>query len=86
MEAAALLTVGSRLLRAEDRLRAPATAAALLLVADACIDVATSAAGPEMALAVAMAVAAELPLAVLCAALAALHRGGVGANSRRYEW
>lgn len=72
LEAAALLTAGSRLLRADDRHRAAAAAAALLLVADACIDVATSDAGPELVRALAMAVAAELPLAALCATLAAL--------------
>ncbi|MFE7275997.1 hypothetical protein [Streptomyces sp. NPDC057623] len=71
LEAAALLTAGSRSSRADARHRAPAAAAALLLLADACIDLATSATGPELAIAVAMAVAAELPLAALCAVLAA---------------
>ncbi|TXS54100.1 hypothetical protein EAO75_04675 [Streptomyces sp. uw30] len=71
LEAAALLTAGSRLLRADARHRAPAAAAAVLLLADACIDIATSAAGPELAIAVTMAVAAELPLAALCSVLAA---------------
>ncbi|MGV9787510.1 hypothetical protein [Streptomyces sp. NPDC003435] len=70
VEAAALLTAGSRLLRHDPRHRAPAAAAAVLLLADACVDVATSAPGPELALAVAMAVCAELPLAALCTALA----------------
>ncbi|MFJ6907728.1 hypothetical protein ACWERF_09650 [Streptomyces griseoluteus] len=71
LEAAALLAAGGRLLRHDPRHRAPAAAAAVLLLADACIDVATSLPGPEPALAVAMAVIAELPLAALCAALAA---------------
>ncbi|MFF9360235.1 hypothetical protein [Streptomyces griseoluteus] len=71
LEAGALLTAGSRLLHRGVRHRAPAAAAAVLLLADACIDVATSLPGPEPALAVAMAVIAELPLAALCAALAA---------------
>ncbi|MFI0150985.1 hypothetical protein [Streptomyces lydicus] len=71
LEAAALLAAGSRLLRADPRHRAPAAAAAVLLLADACIDLATAAPGAEFATAVAMAVAAELPLAALCAALAA---------------
>lgn len=71
LEAAALLTAGSRLLRADGRHRAPAAAAAVLLLADACVDLATSAAGPELAVAVVMAVVAELPLAVLCAVIAA---------------
>ncbi|MEU1230821.1 hypothetical protein [Streptomyces sp. NPDC005828] len=78
LEAAALLTAGSRLLRGDARHRAPASAAAVLLLADACVDLATSAAGPELAVAVAMAVCAELPLAALCAVIAARppQRGG----------
>ncbi|MFF7965416.1 hypothetical protein ACFZC3_08630 [Streptomyces sp. NPDC007903] len=71
LEAAALLTAGSRLLRQDPRHRAPAAAAAVLLVADACVDVATSPPGQALAFAVAMAVVAELPLAALCAVLAA---------------
>ncbi|MFH8679684.1 hypothetical protein [Streptomyces lydicus] len=71
LEAAALLAAGTRLLRADPRHRAPAAAAAVLLLADACIDLATAAPGAEFATAVAMAVAAELPLAALCATLAA---------------
>ncbi|MFD6023794.1 hypothetical protein [Streptomyces griseoluteus] len=70
LEAAALLTAGGRLLRHDPRHRAPAAAAAVLLLGDACVDVATSLPGPEPALAVAMAVIAELPLAALCTALA----------------
>ncbi|MFF0478949.1 hypothetical protein [Streptomyces sp. NPDC004284] len=71
LEAAALLTAGSRLLRGDARHRAPAAAAAVLLLADACVDLATAAAGPDLAVAVAMAVLAEIPLAVLCAVTAA---------------
>ncbi|MFI8767631.1 hypothetical protein ACIGN6_22350 [Streptomyces sp. NPDC053792] len=71
LEAAALLTAGSRLMRGDARHRVPAAAAAALLLADACVDLATSAGGPELAVAVAMAVLAELPLAVLCAVIAA---------------
>lgn len=71
LEAAALLAAGTRLLRGDTRHRAPAAAAAVLLLADACIDLATAAPGPELATAIAMAVAAELPLAALCAWLAA---------------
>ncbi|KJK43644.1 hypothetical protein UK23_32395 [Lentzea aerocolonigenes] len=70
LEAAALLTAGSRLSRGDGRHRAPAVAAAVLLLADACIDVATSA-GPELAVAVVLAVAVELPLAALCLRAAA---------------
>ncbi|MEV7563835.1 hypothetical protein [Streptomyces tanashiensis] len=71
LEAAALLTAGSRLLRGGGRHRAPAAAAAALLLVDACADLAASAGGPELAVAVAMAVCTELPLAVLCAVVAA---------------
>ncbi|MFB6814428.1 hypothetical protein ACFCV8_07770 [Streptomyces sp. NPDC056347] len=70
LEAAALLAAGHRLLRGDARHRAPSAAAALLLLADACADLATAAPGPELAVAVVMAVAAELPLAALCAAVA----------------
>ncbi|MBM4791128.1 hypothetical protein HXP44_03355 [Streptomyces sioyaensis] len=70
LEAAALLAAGHRLLRGDTRHRAPAAAAAALLLADACIDLATAAPGQELATAIAMAVGAELPLAALCAALA----------------
>ncbi|MGG2464904.1 hypothetical protein ACO0M4_34980 [Streptomyces sp. RGM 3693] len=70
LEAAALLAAGTRLLRADVRHRAPAAAAAVLLLADACVDLITAAPGPELAAAAAMAVAAELPLAALCAWLA----------------
>ncbi|MFF2923424.1 hypothetical protein ACFVTP_13630 [Streptomyces celluloflavus] len=70
-EAVCLLTAGTRLVRADPRHRAPAAAAALLLVADACADVALAAPGQELAGALAMALAAELPLAALCGTLAA---------------
>lgn len=71
LEAVALVTAGSRLLRHDPRHRAPAAAAAVLLLADACVDTATSPPGPALAFAVAMAVCAELPLAALCMAVAA---------------
>ncbi|MEV0371899.1 hypothetical protein AB0I10_19050 [Streptomyces sp. NPDC050636] len=74
LEAACLLTAGTRLLRGEPGHRAAAAAAALLLTADACIDVATAAPGTELATAIAMALGAELPLAALCVVLAA-HKG-----------
>ncbi|MFI8913930.1 hypothetical protein ACIGW4_20250 [Streptomyces sp. NPDC053513] len=70
LEAAALITAGSRLLHGDHRHRVPAAAAALLLVADACVDLATAAPGAELATAVVMAVVAEIPLAALCAMLA----------------
>ncbi|MFG2222144.1 hypothetical protein [Streptomyces sp. NPDC048644] len=69
LEAAALLTAGARLRRGAPGHRTAAAGAAVLLTADAVVDVAT-AAGPDLACAVAMALAAELPLAALCARLA----------------
>ncbi|MGA5318989.1 hypothetical protein ACPCIU_00980 [Streptomyces seoulensis] len=78
LEAAALLTAGRRLLRRDARYRAPAAAAAVLLLADACVDVATSPSGPALVVAVVMAVVAELPLAGLCAVLA-------GRPTRRFD-
>ncbi|MGW5102720.1 hypothetical protein [Streptomyces sp. NPDC004100] len=80
LEAAALLTAGSRLLHGDPRHRVPAAAAAALLLADACLDLATAAPGPELATAAAMALCAELPLAALCATLAA--RPGTGQPKR----
>ncbi|MET9626000.1 hypothetical protein ABZX92_00925 [Lentzea sp. NPDC006480] len=70
LEAVALLSAGTRLLRGDPRYRAPAAAAGALLLADACIDVATST-GQELAVAVVLAVVVELPLAVLCLRAAA---------------
>ncbi|WP_411135354.1 hypothetical protein [Streptomyces sp. C10] len=70
LEAVALLVTGTRLLRGDSRHRAPAAVAAALLLADACLDLATAAPGTELATAIAMAVGAELPLAGLCACLA----------------
>ncbi|MFI1200590.1 hypothetical protein ACH4VR_14240 [Streptomyces sp. NPDC020883] len=77
LEAAALIIAGTRLLRTDPRHRAPAAVAAALLVADACIDLATATPGPELAAATAMAFAAELPLAALCGWLAARRGRGV---------
>ncbi|WP_030675637.1 hypothetical protein [Streptomyces rimosus] len=71
VEAACLLTAGSRLMAGRPGHRAAAAVAAVLLVADACVDVVTAGPGSELAGAVAMAVGAELPLAALCALLAA---------------
>ncbi|WP_432141637.1 hypothetical protein [Streptomyces sp. bgisy084] len=70
LEAAALLLTGTRLLRGDPRHRTPAAAAALLLLTDACLDLATATPGTELTTALAMAIGAELPLATLCATLA----------------
>ncbi|MCB5906829.1 hypothetical protein [Streptomyces pinistramenti] len=69
LEAAALLTAGARLRRGTPGHRAAAAAAAALLAVDAVVDVAT-ATGQDLATALAMALAAELPLAALCTRLA----------------
>ncbi|MFK8846602.1 hypothetical protein [Streptomyces sp. Ac-502] len=71
VEAACLLVAGTRLMAGRPGHRVAAAAAALLLAADACADVATAGPGSELAGAIAMAVGAELPLAITCAALAA---------------
>ncbi|MEU3713997.1 hypothetical protein [Streptomyces catenulae] len=70
LEAAALLGAGRRLRRGAPGHRRPAAAAALLLLVDAVADVTTAAPGAELATAVAMALATELPLAAVCGALA----------------
>lgn len=78
LEAAALLLTGTRLLHGNSRHRTPAAAAAILLLTDATLDLATATPGTDLATAIAMALAAELPLAALCAALATRpkHRAG----------
>ncbi|MGW1889006.1 hypothetical protein ACWCP6_01935 [Streptomyces sp. NPDC002004] len=65
-----LLGTGALVQRHDPRAPAAAGATAALLVADAWFDMTTAAAGPEFAVAVAMAVCAELPLAVVCGLLA----------------
>ncbi|MFD7661496.1 hypothetical protein [Streptomyces sp. NPDC059788] len=70
VEAACLLIAGTRLMNGRAGHRGAAAAAAVLLVADACVDVATAGPGSELAGALAMAVGAELPLAITCATLA----------------
>ncbi|USA03260.1 hypothetical protein NCG97_25675 [Streptomyces lydicamycinicus] len=61
LEAAALLITGTRLLRGAPGHRTPAAAAALLLLTDACLDLATATPGTELTTALAMAIGAELP-------------------------
>ncbi|MFH9420791.1 hypothetical protein [Streptomyces sp. NPDC017529] len=71
VEAACLLAAGTRLVSGRPGHRAAAAVAAALLAADACADVATAGPGSELVVALVMAVGAELPLAITCAALAA---------------
>ncbi|MFH8404869.1 hypothetical protein ACH4FX_08835 [Streptomyces sp. NPDC018019] len=71
VEAACLLIAGTRPMAGRPGNRAAAAVAAVLLAADACVDVATAGPGSELLTAVIMAAGAELPLAALCAALAA---------------
>ncbi|MEV0096636.1 hypothetical protein [Streptomyces sp. NPDC050738] len=70
LEAACLVLAGTRLARGSGGHHTAAAGAAALLLVDATTDLLTAAPGAELALAVAMAVAAEIPLAALCAVLA----------------
>ncbi|GAA2256097.1 hypothetical protein GCM10010402_09350 [Actinomadura luteofluorescens] len=71
MEAAALLGTGVLLVRRDPRHGLGAAAAATLLTVDAWFDVMTAAPGAERAMAIALAAGVELPVAALCAVLAA---------------
>ena len=71
LEALGLLGTGVLLLREDARYRLTAAAAATLLLADAWFDITTSAAGPGRVLAITTAACLELPVAAVCAALAA---------------
>jgi hypothetical protein len=70
MEAAGLITTGFLAMRRHRALPVVASAAAMLLVTDAWFDTTTAAPGGDFAIALAMALAAELPLAAACAVLA----------------
>lgn len=70
-EALALLATGCFLLRRDNRCVLTAVATAVLLLADAWFDVTSAPPGPDLATAILMAVLAEIPLALLCALLAA---------------
>jgi hypothetical protein len=70
-EAVALITTGLLAVRGHRLHPLTATAAATLLVVDAWFDTVTAAPGADQVSAAAMALGAELPLAVVCAALAA---------------
>lgn len=69
-EALALFTTGLLLQRADNRCALTATATAALLLIDAWFDITSATPGSEMAAAIAMAVCAEIPIALACAALA----------------
>ncbi|MFA1543955.1 hypothetical protein [Actinomadura monticuli] len=71
MEAAALLGTGVLLLRRDPRSGLGAAVAGTLLAVDAWFDVATAAPGAARASAIMLAAGLELPLAGLCAVLAA---------------
>jgi hypothetical protein len=84
MEAAGLAGTGVLLARGDERYRLCAAATAALLLTDAWFDVVTAASGNARAVAIAMAVGAELPTAALCAALAVRNRADDG-GSRDHE-
>src|SRR4051794_37423615 len=69
-EALALSATGWFLLRRDNRCVLSAAGSAVLLLVDAWFDV-PAAAGPDLATAIVMAVFAELPIALVCAVLAA---------------
>ncbi len=73
LEAVGLITTGVALIGRYGWLCLPAAVTSTLLVIDAWFDVTTSAPGPAVTAAVAMAVLPELPMAGLCAVLAIRH-------------
>lgn len=70
-EALAFLATGRLLLRRDNRCVLAAVGGATLLLADAWFDTTTAAPGPDLTTAVAMAVCAEIPVALVCAVVAA---------------
>jgi hypothetical protein len=70
MEMAGLLATGTLLLRRDDRCCLAATVTGTLIFVDAWFDVTTSAPGLAQLVAIAMAALVEVPVSVLCAALA----------------
>ena len=70
-EALALFATGRFLLRRDNRCVLTAVASAVLLLVDAWFDVTSAAPGPDLATAIVMAVFAEIPIALVCAVLAA---------------
>ena len=69
-EALALFATGWLLLRADNRCVLAATGTAVLLLADAWLDLTSAAPGGELLTAIAMAIFAEVPIALACVALA----------------
>jgi hypothetical protein len=69
-EALALFATGRFLKRADNRCTLTATAAAALLLTDAWFDVTTATPGGALAIAIVMAVCAEIPIAIVCTVLA----------------
>lgn len=70
-EALALLATGRFLLRRDNRCVLTAVGSAVLLLVDAWFDVTSAAPGPDLAAAIVMAVFGEIPIALVCAVLAA---------------
>ncbi|MFF7759563.1 hypothetical protein [Streptomyces griseorubiginosus] len=70
LEALGLIATGLLAARGDRRHALAAAATATLLVVDAWFDTTTAAPGSDLATAITMALAAELPLATLCARLA----------------
>lgn len=81
LEAIGLITTGVLLNRRDPRRCLAATVTATLLTVDAWFDVTTAAPGADQATAIAMAAGLEIPLAILCAVLAA--RTLAGTHQRR---
>jgi hypothetical protein len=69
-EAVAVVATGLLLQRADNRCALTATATAALLLIDAWFDITSATPGTELAAAIAMAVCAEIPIALACTALA----------------
>lgn len=82
METVGLLATGTLLLRRDDRCCLTATVTATLIFVDAWFDVTTSAPGLAQLIAIGMAAFIEVPVSLLCAALA-LH---VASRARHRRW
>lgn len=70
MEGLGLLATGLLLLRRDDRCCLTAAVTAALVLTDAWFDVTTATPGPALAMSVAMAACVEIPVSLLCAAVA----------------